>query len=343
MAILSGKIDISCSKASSEAMRNFSIQLLKEGYCLGQKCGKDEININDYLDITSEKKISQEIITQSNLELNKKIRILQNLKFSCLLCDAGTVLKSHCFHLILVNIQLPKLKILFDTFSGEKFDSNFYKDCFQKSFHKLKENNIQICTLISDSLPAQVRGFHEFSMEFDEPLYRIPCFSHMVNLVFLNIVKKSDYLHNFIYLIKDLIKFLRKKESVDFLKFKCPSYSPTRWLYIVDVLLFILDKRVDINNFIQVKNVKDDLEMPLISPEIEIAYKILVLLKLFSLISEKDTFQIYNLVPLIREFLEISSLILQSLGITSIVQLVISNWHSFLAGKPLISKLTDSS
>lgn len=65
--MLSGKIDISCKKAASKAMRTFSINLLEEGYKIAKNSGSNDINIEQYLDPLSEKKISADIIHQSNI------------------------------------------------------------------------------------------------------------------------------------------------------------------------------------------------------------------------------------------------------------------------------------
>ena len=48
LAILSGKMDISCKKASSDAMRIFSINLLNEGYQLAKNTGLNDIRISKY-------------------------------------------------------------------------------------------------------------------------------------------------------------------------------------------------------------------------------------------------------------------------------------------------------
>lgn len=87
---------------------------------------------------------------------------LKKKKFCALLCDAGTVLKTHCLHFILTLVGDPVLKLFFDSCDGDSFDSEFYHNCFFEVYQKLRENNIYICSLTRDILPAQVKGWNTF-------------------------------------------------------------------------------------------------------------------------------------------------------------------------------------
>lgn len=222
------------------------------------------------------------------------------------MCDAGTVLKTHCLHFILKLVGDPVLKLFFDSYDGDSFDSEFYHNCFFEVFQKLRENNIYICSLTSDSLPAQVKGWKTFLETSTDPMikaiYRIPCFGHMLNLVYKDIVRESELLCQTISIILSIVQIIRKPQAIDFIGSKCPTVSKTRWLYIVDILLFLLDKRDKINNYLQIQSSDKDDEKFLIDENMEFAYKLLVILKMFSLVVEKDSFQLFNIVPLMREF-----------------------------------------
>ena len=308
LAKLCGQIDISCQKGASQPMRDFSINLLNEGYQLGKVDGKKEINIPQYLNKVSEKEISREIVHQSHIQFDKDLEEFKGQKFSCLICDAGTVMRSHCLHFMLVCYSQPIKKILLDVFDGPVFDSKYYSACFTNILSQLQENNIEVCAITTDSLPAQVKGWSSFQDSSDDPnikaLFRIPCFAHMINLVFLNAMKKSPNLKSVVSKILEIMKIARSRECVQFINASCPSYSRIRWLFIVDVLLFLLDKRNEINNFIQISNVSEDPDCLMIDKDIEFAYKVLVQLKMFSLNVEKSRFHLFNIVPLAREFFE---------------------------------------
>lgn len=203
--------------------------------------------------------------------------------------------------------------LLYDTKSCERNDSEFYFKCFNEVIESLQSDDIQICSITTDSLPAQVSGWNDFIKTSEDPLicslYRIPCYAHMINLVFLNSNKKSIKLQQIINSVLDISKLIRKNEAINFIGCKCPTFSPTRWIYIVDILLFLLSKRTEINNYIQIQNSKEPEQYDLINEDMEFAYQILILLKLFSLIVEKNNFQLFNIIPLIREFfLELNNL-----------------------------------
>lgn len=342
LATLCGKLDIPCRKASSDPMRDFSLYLLNEGYSFPRDA-KTSVNFEQLLDNVSEKRVSEKVIQVSQKVFQKNLESFSQKKYCNLLCDAGTVLKSHCLHFILTYVDDPVDKILFDSFDGQIFDANFYRECFAKVFSKCKSNNIYISSITTDNLPAQTLGWENFKETVDDPfikiVYRIPCYAHMMNLVFSDVIKRSEKLREYINTILVIVKSIRKTEAIEFIGSKCPSQSTTRWLYIVDILLFILNNREKINDFLLITNNSDIL----IDGNIEFTYKILVLLKLFSLIVEKDSFQIYNIVPLAREFLNELNLlydVTENQDWKNIIDIVDSSTRTRLANNSLNETIT---
>ena len=64
-------------------------------------------------------------------------------------------------------------------------------------------------------------------------------------------------------------------------------------IIIKDILLFLLAKRDKINDYLQIQNGNKDLDPILINDDIEFTYKLLILLKSFSLIVEKEDFNLF--------------------------------------------------
>ena len=94
--------------------------------------------------------------------------------------------KSHCLHFILTCFSQPIKKILFDVFDEPVFDSNYYSACFDNILSQIQENDIKVCPITIDSLPAQVKGLSSFQDSSDpniKSIFLIPCFAHMINLV----------------------------------------------------------------------------------------------------------------------------------------------------------------
>lgn len=111
LALLCGKLDISCNKAISDSMRQFTLFLLNEGFTIGRNPETDQILINKCLDEISINQLTEQIINAAENEFQKNIRDFQDKKFCALLCDAGTVLKSHCLHFVLTLMGDSVLKI----------------------------------------------------------------------------------------------------------------------------------------------------------------------------------------------------------------------------------------
>lgn len=68
LAILCGKLDISCRKDASDAMRNFSLFLLKEGFELGENPDTACLEIDKCLDKFSIKHLTEQIINAAHNE-----------------------------------------------------------------------------------------------------------------------------------------------------------------------------------------------------------------------------------------------------------------------------------
>lgn len=307
LALFCGRLDISFSKSATKAMREFCLYLLKEGYNMARNFPNDTFNINKMLDPISEQKVADSMIQVAENEFDNKIQKFQKKSYCVLLCDAGTVLKLHCLHFVIALYDDPINIMLFDTFDGEEFNSEFYSNCFQKVIEKALSLNIHICSITTDNLRAQINGWNTYITTTDSPylqaMYRVPCFDHMINLVFKDIIKRSELFSKAINKTLQILKEIRKPECVEFIGSKCPTYSPTRWLYIVDILLFILNKRNDISSFIEIGNILNDTTDSIIGSDIEFLYKVLILFKIYSLIVEKKDFQIFNIVPLSRELI----------------------------------------
>ena len=120
-----------------------------------------------------------------------------------------------------------------------------------------------------------------------ESILKIPCFGHLCNNVFLDLSKKNQDFKIIISDIMSIAHLLRTKSAVDFLHVKCPSISTTRWLYIVDIIFFMILHKNDINSYIEINNIAKGSFYEKIDEKFEFIYNLLVLLKLFSLIVEK--------------------------------------------------------
>ena len=125
LAILCSKIDISSSKAVSTPMWDFSIFLLKESWNIGRNINTTNINIEQILDKVSIQHLNYQIIQMSKIQFDNNIQKFSHIKYCSLVCDAGTVLKSHNLHFMIgyLNLTLETHLIL-----------NFILNVFQTFF-----------------------------------------------------------------------------------------------------------------------------------------------------------------------------------------------------------------
>ena len=154
LAILCSKNDISSRKAVSTPMWDFSIFLLKESWNVGRNINTTNINIEQILDKVSIQHLNDQIIQMSKIQFDNNIQKFSHIKYCSLVCDAGTVLKSHNLHFMIGYFDEPVQKIIYESYTGDTFDSEFYFKCFSDVFLKLQAHSIHICSVTSDNLPC---------------------------------------------------------------------------------------------------------------------------------------------------------------------------------------------
>lgn len=305
LATLCGEIDLSFKKASSESLRTFAIHCAELGIEIAAHKNTN-FSVGQILQRVSEKDIKSAVLHVAETTFDKKCQEFREHKYTSLLCDAGTVLKLHCLHFFIARFHTPIEKLLLQTFDVDNGDSGFYHDCFYRVLQNCDESNIFISSVTFDKLPAQMLGFKQLQSTTNDPFVQailiIPCFGHMTNNVFLELTKTNEEFKALIEQVLKTAHFIRTNSAVKFLTNKCPTISTTRWLYIVDVLLFLIHHKDNINTYIEIEHQMNHPTCPKVDEDFEFLYNLLIWLKSFSLVLEKDGLQFFNVVPLAREF-----------------------------------------
>jgi hypothetical protein len=100
---------------------------------------------------------------------------------------------------------------------------------------------LEICGVICDNLPAQVAGLRRF-LESDSQwsaIRDIPYLNHMINLVFICALKFTP-VAELLSILLGIIHPVKSRDALEIICRNCPTINPTRWVYLVDVLGFIL-------------------------------------------------------------------------------------------------------
>ena len=81
--MLCGRIDISFQKAVSDAMRNFTLFLLNEGFNFGRNIEYDKISIEKSLAKVSIQQLSNQLIEVAQNEFTTQLRLFEKKKVLC--------------------------------------------------------------------------------------------------------------------------------------------------------------------------------------------------------------------------------------------------------------------
>lgn len=122
------------------------------------------------------------------------------------------------------------------------------------------DQDIYISSIIVDNLRAQTKGIDFLIKSSTDkritPIIIVHCFCHLISLVFTNTIKACPHLQELISDIKTIINILRKNSSVQFIGKKCPCIVETRWIYLYDVLNFIVMNSEDIATILTLNKIE---------------------------------------------------------------------------------------
>jgi hypothetical protein len=219
------------------------------------------------------------------------------IHYANLVTDAGTVLGFNAFHALLSNPNYPDVSLPLDTYENLNFNSENYEQVFRELISQCERSQIDVVSIICDNCPAQVNGVTQALAFYPHlGILHIPCLNHMVNLVFTHAVE-THLVASRINLLTEFIQDLRSPIGMDILHRKCPSLVRTRWIYAVDVLRFILERRELVST---VRNLTGHDPIP---DNFVTLYWILLPLKLFSLSMETRSRKLSEVLPIAQETL----------------------------------------
>ena len=247
---LSGRLDISAANSCSPAMNSFVNEILKIGFFLGrQKNLKEVPRIRSVNEKTFGNRLQQIGKRKRKQDIDKAAQI----GFVNLACDAGTVLTFHSLHSLITNPYYEEFPLLLDTFDcGKGYSAIQYSEFFSFTISELLDKGIEICGIVTDGLAAQTKGLkswinlHEDSRV--KAIIHVPCLAHSMNNVFVHLYSSNEKLRSIVDSISNLIPMLRTKEALEIIGRKCPKLVKTRWLYICDILRYLIDFKRDIES-----------------------------------------------------------------------------------------------
>ena len=172
-------------------------------------------------------------------EQDRVTRVYQSVSLVNMKVDAGSVIRSHVTHCLVDSPLSPTtVPIVMDAAENTNWDTSDYETFFLTYIQTIEDKGLTICSVVHDNLPAQSNALTTVlsQSEVRPRTLDIPCFNHLINLVFIHAMRENNELREIVQEILAWQKLLRA------LKIVAPVVPRTRWLYIVQVIEVILSK-----------------------------------------------------------------------------------------------------
>lgn len=242
LAQLAGSINLSGFVSCGDAIYTYSTSLLKIGMILGTLFGKDyNLDPRSVLKRTNQKDFQTQLVKEGVLTFKKDINQLSNLHLVNLKTDTGTVLFQHFVHSTISNPYLLMNSVVMNVFESV-YDGEQYFQYFKDMIDEIRNKfNLEVIAVIHDNLISQASAVKRLiRVKGYTKILDIPCFNHMLNLVFLNSMQISTEMSSLVTKILEFCVVLRKKESINIIGRRAHTVSKTRWFYIIELIDFIV-------------------------------------------------------------------------------------------------------
>ena len=190
------------------------------------------------------------------VELYGKERAVISLKI-----DAGTSLSSHVVCVVIDSPPQGLKPLVWNLEPCSAWGSDDYAAYLTRIISEIGHDHprFTIAAVVHDRLAAQERAVADvLSGAFrNKGILDIPCFNHMVNLVFADCHECSEAFNRTVQSVLRYQRVLRTSSARRQLKTVCPSIPKTRWNYVVDLLLYLSQNKKDIEHYI-----KDNIDEP---------------------------------------------------------------------------------
>lgn len=202
---------------------------------------------------------------EGNNAFNEMIKKLCNFRFVNLMIDAGTVINMRVVHSTLSNPYSGMAPLPFRTVQkkGNDWECADYQLEIETAISEIDSYNsmnfdserIFIVSICHDRLPAQATAVSKVIKMLKEQSDRIPivdvsCLNHLIHNSFLGAINRCNAFQSLIEDITFIVSIFRKREAVDFVGKKIPNPPQNRWIYLCDVLHFVIYNIEKINQYL---------------------------------------------------------------------------------------------
>lgn len=165
---------------------------------------------------------------------------------------------------------------------------------------QIQSKGVRICSIVHDNLPAQSKGLEEVLSSLDDRprIVDVPCFNHLINLVFVHAVRQNNDLNALVSEVQTWQRLLKA------LKINAPTIPKTRWLYVVELIEVIvsypnLEEIMALNQQTVYAILQNDIrEVPVTFVQL---HEVLLPLFMLSKKLEKRTTRLSDVIPLVSD------------------------------------------
>ena len=209
--------------------------------------------------------MNNSIIMAGDEAFNIMIKQLSKYKFVNLMIDAATVHNMRVVHSTLSNPFSQMAPIPFRTV--QKLGSDWKIDDYQNEIetaiseienynsNHFENDHIKIVAICHDRLPSQSSAISKVISNIKQhnkiiPITDVSCLNHLIHNSFLGALNNCSEFRKLISQIDEFVPLLRKRDAVAFIGKKIPNPPKNRWIYIEDVLSFLVFNIDSVNNYL---------------------------------------------------------------------------------------------
>ena len=245
------------------------------------------------------------------------VRELVKFRYVNLMIDAATVMGRHFVHITLSNpySRLAPLPLNTILKAGPRdWCIDDYAAALREELTRVNSiGGLVVVSICHDRLKAQASAVSivtDEALTFEKPeqqiIVDIPCFNHLLNSVFGHVLNQEPLFAKAVQEVNRFAEHMRSRQAVDSLRKRCPLPPKTRWLYVVDTILFLHRHRDAILTYLLTANKRkySEEDWGLIKITYENLLVILMPMHECSLALECEQSRLSDVIPLLNAMFE---------------------------------------
>ena len=226
------RVGVSLAKMASPAVQEMTTELVQIGIDLQSRSPGTHLVASDYVRSYDRTMYQEELLAAHERERDHLLQEYARMRFVNIKVDAGTVLRAHCTHGIVDSPYSGFPPWIYAAQVNDGWSTDNYSTYVRELLDYLRRHapGIIVTSIVHDNLPAQANAIDVVVSELDGCTIDVPCFNHMLNLVFTHSVRDNKELNQGVRMALAYQRLMREANK------PAPSIPKTRWLYIVELL-----------------------------------------------------------------------------------------------------------